>query len=251
MPKMQGDSPAPLGKDGAPRRSAHLDPRTKLAAIAAMALAVALAPNAACELALMWLAFAFGCALGRGRASAAILILYMASVAAAQLVPALDSVALRTMLASFFLLVRKVFACGLMAYATVATTHANEFMSALARMNVPRAVTIPLAVALRYLPAVREDWGFIRDAMRMRGVSPSPAGFVRSPLRTIDCIYTPLLMSASRAADDLSMAAVARGIENPVARSCYLHIEMGGADYLVLMLCGCAVVCMLVVGAVL
>lgn len=251
MPKMQGDSPTPLGRGGAPKRGVHLDPRTKLAAIAAMALAVALAPNVACELALMCLAVAFGCALGKGKASAGALVLYAASVAVAQLVPYLDNVALRTMLASFFLLVRKVFACGLMAYATVATTHANEFMSALARMNVPRAVTIPLAVALRYVPAVREDWGFIRDAMRMRGVSPSPAGFVRSPLRTIDCIYTPLLMSASRAADELSMAAVARGIENPVRRSCYFHIEMDAADYLVLALCGCAVACTLVLEAVL
>ena len=39
-------------------------------------------------------------------------------------------------------------------------------------------------------------------------------------------------MSASRAADELSMAAVARGIENPVARTCYLHIELRRADLL-------------------
>ena len=179
------------------------------------------------------------------------LVLYVASVVVAQFVPYLGNVVLRTMLGSFLLLVRKSFACGLMAYVTVATTHANEFMSALARMSVPREVTIPLAVALRYVPAAREDWGFIRDAMRMRGVSPSPAGFVRAPLRTIDCIYVPLLMGASRAADELSMAAVARGIENPVRRSCYLHVEMGGADYLVLVLCGCAIACTFVLGVVL
>ncbi len=76
------------------------------------------------------------------------------------------------MFSSFLLLMRKVFACGLMAYATVKTTHIDEFMSALTRMRVPRAVTIPLAVALRYTPTVREDWGFIKDAMRMRGISP-------------------------------------------------------------------------------
>ena len=57
-------------------------------------------------------------------------------------------------------------------------------------------------------------------------ISPSPGGFVRDPLRTVDCVYVPLLMSASRASDELSMAAVARGIENPVRRTCYLHIEM-------------------------
>lgn len=232
MPKMQEDSRTLLGKGGVPRHGVHLDPRTKLAAIAAMALAVALAPNVTCEFALMCLAVAFGCALGKGKASAGMLVLYMASVAVAQLVPYLDNVALRTMLASFFLLVRKVFACGLMAYATVKTTHIDEFMSALTRMRAPRAVTITLAVALRYAPTVREDWGFIKDAMRMRGISPSPLGFIQAPMRTIDCIYVPLLMSASRAADELSMAAVARGIENPIARTCYLHIELRRADLL-------------------
>ena len=70
--------------------------------------------------------------------------------------------------------------------------------------------------------------------MRMRGISPSPVGFVRDPLRTVDCVYVPLLMSASRASDELSMAAVARGIENPVRRTCYLHIEMRAADYALL-----------------
>lgn len=53
-------------------------------------------------------------------------------------------------------------------------------------------------------------------------------------MRTIDCIYAPLLMSASRASDELAMAAVARGIENPVQRTCYLHISMGVVDYVVL-----------------
>ncbi len=102
MPKMQEDSRTLLGKGGVPRHGVHLDPRTKLAAIAAMALAVALAPNVTCEFALMCLAVAFGCALGKGKASAGMLVLYMASVAVAQLVPYLDNVALRTMLASFF-----------------------------------------------------------------------------------------------------------------------------------------------------
>ena len=112
------------------------------------------------------------------------LALYAAVIAAAQLAPHLDSVAARTALASFLLLLRKVLACSLMAYATVATTRVGEFMSALARLRAPRGLTIFLAVALRYAPAVREDWAFIRDAMRMRGISPDPASLLTSPGRT-------------------------------------------------------------------
>ena len=80
--------------------------------------------------------------------------------------------------------------------------------------------------------------------MRMRGVSPSPAGFLRAPMRTIDCVYTPLLLGAGRVADELTVASIARGIENPARRTCYLPIAMGGADYAVL-----AVFCATAVGS--
>lgn len=219
----------------------HLDPRTKLALIAAMAVAVALAPGPAYEMALMAAACAFSALLGRSRAGVIMLALYAAVIAATRLAPHLDGVTARTALASFLLLVRKVLPCSLMAYATAATTRVGEFMSALARLRAPRGLTIPLAVALRYAPAVREDWAFIRDAMRMRGISPGPVSLLTSPGRTVDCVYVPLLMSAGRVSDELSMAAIARGIDNPVARTCYLRIAMRPVDWLMLLLGLCAV----------
>ena len=216
-------------------RCVHLDPRTKLILIAAMATAVALAPSLAYEMLLMALVM---------------LVLYAAAVAATQLVPYLDSVALRTAFGSFFLLMRKVFACALMAYATVTTTHVNELMSSLARVRAPRQLSIPLAVAMRYAPAVSEDWSFIRDAMRMRGISPSPMSLLKAPARTVDCVYAPLLMSASRVCDDLSMAAIVRGIENPAERTCYLPIAMRPVDYAMLALGLCAVAGAPICGAI-
>ena len=135
-----------------------------------------------------------------------------------------------------------MFACGLIAYATVRTTPVNEFMGALVKARAPRSLVVPLAVALRYLPVVREDWRAITTAMRMRGVSPSPAGFLRAPMRTIDCVYAPLLLGAGRVADELAVASIARGIENPVRRTCYLPIAMGGADYAVLAVFGATAV---------
>ena len=222
----------------------HLDPRTKLLSIAAMAVAVALAPSTSCEVALMCVASAFGVVVGVRRGSAVALLLGISAVVAARFVPDLDGVALRTALTAFLVLVRKMFACGLIAYATVRTTPVNEFMGALVKARAPRSLVVPLAVALRYLPVVREDWRAITTAMRMRGVSPSPAGFLRAPMRTIDCVYTPLLLGAGRVADELTVASIARGIENPARRTCYLPIAMGGADYAVL-----AVFCATAVGS--
>lgn len=104
------------------------------------------------------------------------------------------------------------------------------------RLHVPKKLTIPLAVMLRYLPTIREDWHYIKDAMRLRDVSPTVLGFLKAPEMTVNCIYVPLLTAASKAADELSIASVTRGIENPRRRTCLVCIRMRTADWLVILL---------------
>lgn len=213
----------------------HPDPRTKLALLLIWAIAVFCSPGLWFEAIMMLFACAFGIAAGKGRLSIAMLAVYCVTMAAALAVTFLmPTCVLRTMLGSFFMLLRKVFPCGLLAAVIVTTTRVNEFLSALARMSAPKEISIPFAVMLRYVPAIREDWGYIKDAMRMRGVTPNVAGFFRRPGLTIECLYVPLLMSASNVAEELSMASVARGIENPAPRTCYLHIEFRAQDAVVL-----------------
>ena len=79
------------------KKGIRLDPRTKLAAIAAMAVAVALAPDMICEAALMGLAIVFGVVLGRWKSSAVALVLYATIVTAAQFIPHMGGIALRTL----------------------------------------------------------------------------------------------------------------------------------------------------------
>ena len=222
-------------------RAVRPDPRAKLALLLLWAVAVFLSPGLWFEALLMLLSVALGIALGKGRLALGMLGLYAVMMACMLATAQLDTGVLKTMLSSFFMLVRKVFPCGLLAAVIVSTTHVNEFMSAFSRMRVPPQVTIPRAVMLRYGPAIREDWRFISDAMRMRGVNASLAGFLRRPGMTVECLYVPLMMSASNVADELSMASVARGIENPAQRTCYTHIEFRASDGL-LVAAGVAVV---------
>ena len=142
----------------------------------------------------------------------------------------------RTMFVAFLGLVHKVYACGMLAGLVISTTKVGEFLSAMARLHVPKKLTIPIAVMLRYLPTIREDWHFIKDAMRLRDVSPTLAGFLKAPAMTVNCIYVPLLTAASKAADELSIAAVTRGIENPKPRTCLMKIRMRAADFLAMAL---------------
>lgn len=138
----------------------------------------------------------------------------------------------RTMFVAFLGLLHKVYACGMLAGIVISTTKVNEFLSAMARLHCPKKITIPIAVMLRYLPTISEDWRYIKDAMRLRGISPSLWGFIKSPVKTINCIYVPLLTAASKAADELSIASVTRGIENPKPRTCLISIRMKAIDYI-------------------
>lgn len=202
-----------------------LDPRAKLLLLLLCALAVFFSPGQWFEAALMLLIAAYGVLAGYWRISLIMVVIYACALGAVGALASADIGGLSSVMTAFFQLVRKVFPCALLAAIIVASTHVNEFMTAMNRLRLPRAITIPLAVMLRYVPAIREDWGYIQDAMRMRGVSPSIKGLLAHPGRTIECVYVPLMMSASNVADELSCAAVARGIENPAPRTCYRPIE--------------------------
>ena len=68
--------------------------------------------------------------------------------------------------------------------------------------------------------------------MRLRDVSPSLFGFFKNPAMMVECLYVPLLMTASNTADELSAAAVTRGIENPKPRTCHLQIKFRKRDWI-------------------
>ena len=53
---------------------------------------------------------------------------------------------------------------------------------------------------------------------------------------TVECIYVPLMMTASKAADELSIASVTRGIENPQPRTCLVQIKCRAADWVIMTL---------------
>ena len=140
----------------------------------------------------------------------------------------------RTMFIAFLGLFHKVYPCGMLSGIVISTTKVSEFLSAMNRVHAPKKLVIPLAVMLRYIPTIQEDWRYIKDAMRMRDVSPSLGGFLSHPGMTVECIYVPLMMTASKAADELSIASVTRGIENPNPRTCLVQIKCGIADWMIM-----------------
>ena len=137
---------------------------------------------------------------------------------------------------AFLGLVHKVHACGMLAGLAISTHQGGRVFLRYGAPAHSEKLTIPIAVMLRYLPTIREDWHFIKDAMRLRDVSPTLWGFLKAPAMTVNCIYVPLLTAASKAADELSIASVTRGIENPKPRTCLVNIQMCRTDWLTMAL---------------
>ena len=209
----------------------NFDPRTKLFLILICVLCAMFAPNLWYQFALVVLIGSFAVVNKKWQYALRGVIVYALICLFTVWCMGAMSGTWRTMFVAFLGLLHKVYACGMLAGIVIATTRVGEFLSAMARLHCPKKLTIPIAVMLRYLPTIREDWHFIKDAMRLRDVSPSLLGFLKSPGMTVNCIYVPLLTAASKAADELSIASVTRGIENPKPRTCLVKIQMRAADW--------------------
>ena len=209
----------------------RLDPRTKLFLILLCVFCAMFAPNLYFQFALVAFIGLLAALSGKWLYALRGILVYALICAFTVWCMGILTGTWRTMFVAFLGLVHKVYACGMLAGLVIGTTKVGEFLSAMARLRIPKKLTIPLAVMLRYLPTIREDWRYIKDAMRLRDVSPSFWGFLKSPAMTVNCIYVPLLTAASKAADELSIASVTRGIENPNPRTCLVKIRMRAADF--------------------
>ena len=181
------------------------DPRTKVLLLIISMIIATTAPSLSYECALILLIAFMGILCGKVRYSIIGTIVFLALYLFTTLYLGNVTGTAYTMFTAWLSLVFKVYPCGMLAGIAVSTTRVNEFLSAMNKAHVPKKVVIPLAVMLRYLPTIREDWHFIKDAMRLRDVSPSLKGLISHPGMTIECLYSPLLMAASKAADELAM----------------------------------------------
>ena len=217
-------------KMSTPREGLWFDPRTKFLLMLLGVLAAATAPNLRYELGLVALIALFAWACGEKRLALAGAAGYGFFYGLTVVVTAGASVSVQAILLAFLGLVHKVYPAGFLGGVIISTTRISEGLSAMSKLRVPKALALPLAIMLRYLPTIQEDWHFIQDAMRLRDVKPTIGGLLSHPAMTLSCVYVPLLLAASKAADELSIAAVTRGIENPAPRSTLRDIRLGMAD---------------------
>lgn len=212
----------------------YLDPRTKIILLLICIIATTIAPTLQYEMFVVLAICLLGVLFGKYKyALKGILIYGLIYLFSVWVIDNLDG-SIRGMIITFLALVHKVYPCGIMAGLVIFTTKVSEFLSAMNSSHIPKKIVIPIAVMLRYLPTIQEDWHYIKDAMKMRDVNPSLLSFIQKPIMTINCIYVPLMIAASKAADELSIASLTRGIENPKPRTCLIKVQLKFLDWVIM-----------------
>lgn len=116
------------------------------------------------------------------------------------------------------------------AWYVVRTTKTGEFMSCMQKMHMPDGIAVSLAVVMRFFPTIKEEYSSINDAMRMRGVMLCGGNV----LKMIEYRMIPLLFSCVNIGEELSAAAITRGLGGDVKRSSVIELKLSLTDYLMI-----------------
>ncbi len=105
-------------------------------------------------------------------------------------------------------------------------------MSAMQRMHIPDGITISLAVVMRFFPTIKEEYDAIQDAMKMRGITMAGGNIAR----IVEYRMIPLMFSCVNIGDELSAAAITRGLGGKVNRTSVVELKMVFFDYALMLL---------------
>lgn len=115
----------------------------------------------------------------------------------------------------------------------VSTTTVSEFTAAMQRMHISEKIIIPFSVMFRFFPTVGEEFGSINAAMRMRGISFS-GGRVG---KMLEYRLVPLLTCSAKIGEELSAAALTRGLGGDVKRTNICKIGLKIQDVFFIAFC--------------
>ena len=124
-------------------------------------------------------------------------------------------------------LIFRFFPVFMFGYYIIKSTKPNEFISAMNLWHVPEAFIIPVSVVFRFVPTLAEENKSISNAMRMREVRFGTKKFLKNPSMILEYRLVPLMMSVAKIGEELSAAALSRGLGGLKKRTCMVELRFG------------------------
>ena len=98
-------------------------------------------------------------------------------------------------------------------------------------------ILLNLLSLVRFFPTVQEDYHQIRNAMALRGIAEGKGALLLHPMQSLEYILMPLLMNGNNVAQDLSVAALTKGIGLPGTHTCMTELHLTVWDFIYPALC--------------
>lgn len=123
--------------------------------------------------------------------------------------------------------------CIMMGRYLMESTTVSEFNAAMKRMHVSDNFIIPMSVMFRFFPTVIDEAESIGCAMKMRGISLTG----KHASKIIEYRMVPLMTCCVNIGEELSAAALTRGLGGNVKRTNICKIGFRMQDYVAMTLC--------------
>lgn len=140
-------------------------------------------------------------------------------------------------------LIFRFFPVFMFGYYIIESTKPNEFIAAVSRWHVPDALIIPISVVFRFIPTLGEENRSISSAMRMREIGFGTPRFWRNPAMMLEYRLIPLMMSIAKIGEELSAAALTRGLGGLKKRTCLVELHFGIYDAGIAVIAAALLVC--------
>lgn len=118
----------------------------------------------------------------------------------------------------------------------IVTTNPSEFAASLNKVGINYNIGYSVALALRYIPDVQDDYRKIKNAQEARGIEMSSKASFMSRVRSMAAIIFPLIFSSMDRIDVVSNAMELRGFGKNKKRTWYSAKKLERNDYLTLIL---------------
>lgn len=157
-------------------------------------------------------------------------VLYISGILADVYLIPITSGAVKFLTLAYSGIFRRVLPGIMMGFVALTSTTVSEFVAGMERMHITDKITIPLSVMFRFFPTVGEEFTAINRAMAMRGIKGTSAGIGKN----IEYRFIPMMTCSVKIGEELSAAALTRGLGSPVRRTNICRIGFHIQDYLLI-----------------
>lgn len=117
--------------------------------------------------------------------------------------------------------------CVMLGSVLVYDYHSTQILSALNMLRLPKSFIIALTISLRYLPTFKSEFKFMKESLRLRGISYS----WKNPIKSFEYFVVPQLFRCLILAEEITASGMVKGFDAPIRRTSYHDVRFRGFDF--------------------